>query len=57
MEEYFYKVVSLLDDYYRVVRYSNDPDNSIEYCEGATVYQGRLSDCEAYIRLEKEGLL
>lgn len=48
-----YKVRNLQDDVYQVV-FVNEEDDYNKYAIRVTVeFQGNLSDCEAYIRLEE----
>ena len=44
------KVSHLINDTYQVVQFYDDGSEHI-------YYQGSLSDCEAYIRLQNSGLL
>ena len=48
-----YKVESLKDETYQVYKYPDD----VEHREFDVVFQGSLSECEAYISLDKQGYL
>jgi len=50
-----YRVENLEDDVWQVIEYYLNQD-TCEY-EFTVYYQGSLSDCEAYIRLEENGYL
>ena len=56
-----YKVRFMMDDNYEVVRVENTFSSEDEYDESEfneeSVYQGRLADCEAYIRLKEGGYM
>lgn len=56
-----YKVRFMMDDTYEVVRIENTFLNEYEYDENEhkeeSVYQGRLADCEAYIRLKESSYM
>lgn len=56
MEDKKYKVIFFQDDTYEVLEkkyyaYEDDDDSWV------TVYQGSISDCEAYIRLNENGYM
>ena len=49
-----YEVTNLIDDTYQVNTYPDDADfEDYNYA----VFQGNLSDCEAYIRLHEQGYM
>lgn len=48
-----YKVQNLQDNTYQVYSYPDDADFEDYTC----VYQGSLSDCEAFIRLTEQGYM
>ena len=50
------RVWSLIDDTYQVVEWTEENEDGVPQ-DLDTLYQGSLSDCEAYIRLRREGLL
>lgn len=56
-----YKVRFMMDDNYEVVRIENTFSSEDEYDENEfkeeSVYQGRLADCESYIRLKEGGYM
>ncbi len=58
-----YKVRLMMDDTYEVVEtmFIEDYDSTADDDEAPTkensVYQGRLADCEAYIRLHEGGYM
>jgi len=49
-----FKVQNLKDDIYQVLEY---PDEDAELEEYSNVFQGSLSDCEAFIRLSEGNYL
>lgn len=49
------KVRHLSDDIYQVVEFYLSDDD--EYEHGSVLHQGRLTSCEAYIRLRNSDLL
>jgi len=51
------KVRHLSDDVYQVVELLLSNEDYFEYEDDCTLYQGSLSDCEAYIRLKNSNLL
>jgi hypothetical protein len=59
-----YKVRLMMDDNYEVVELTpnekydeNDYDSDEQEFNEQSVYQGRLADCEAYIRLNEGGYM
>ena len=51
------KVRHLQDDKYQVVELVPIYDECHEYEDETTLYQGSLSDCEAFIRLRENGYM
>lgn len=52
-----YKVWNLQDDTYQVVKLTPDPYEPYGGEHEEVMYQGSLSDCEAWLRLHEKGYL
>lgn len=54
MDEYKYHVYHLQDDTYQVILYTNKNTDKELW---DVMYQGKLSDCEAWINLHKQEMI
>lgn len=46
-----------MDENYEVIEINSEKDEQNNEFSEESVYQGRLSDCEAYIRLHENGYM
>lgn len=51
------KIKHSTDDIYQVIELSLSDDEYYDYEDESTLYQGSISDCEAYIRAKENGYL